>query len=107
MATGSQLTVYANRAQRKGHQPVVEWILEAAKAAGVAGATVVEGAEGIDARGRVHAARFVELADEPAAVIVVADDAQIDVLVAALAQGGVKLFYTRVAVEFERLGDTG
>ena len=105
MATGSQLTLYANRNQRRGNHTVVEWILETAKTAGVHGATVVEGSEGVDARGRFHAARFFELADAPAVVVGVSDDAAIDALVAKLAQGGVKLFYTRTPIEFGHLGD--
>jgi len=105
MTTGSQLTLYANRGQRKGGRTVIEWILDTAKEAGVHGATVVESSEGVDSRGRFHAARFFELVDEPAVVVVVADDAAIDTLIAKLGEGGVKLFYTRAPIEFGHLGD--
>jgi len=105
MTTGSQLTLYANRGQTKGSRPVIDWILDAAKQAGAHGATVLDGSEGIDAGGRVHAARFFELADEPAIVVVVADDAAIDALIATLRDGGVRLFYTRTPIEFGHLGD--
>jgi len=104
MATGSQLTLYANRSQKKGSRTLVEWILDTAKEAGVLGATVVSGAEGIDGRGRMHAARFFELADEPAVVVVVADNPAIDTLIAKLDEGGVRLFYTRESIEFGHLG---
>ena len=107
MATGSQLTLYANRGQMKGHRPVIDWILDVAKEAGVRGATVVECSEGVDAHGRVHAARFFELADEPAVVLVVAENPAIDTLLAKLRDGGVKLFYTRSPIEFGHLGDAG
>lgn len=105
MATGSQLTLYANLNQRRGSRTVVEWILDTAKEAGVRGATVVEGSEGVDTQGHVHAARFFELADEPAVVVVVGENAAIDTLIAKLGEGGVKLFYTRSPVEFGHLGD--
>jgi PII-like signaling protein len=105
MAKGSQLTLYTNLRERKGTRTVVEWILDAATEAGVHGATVVECSEGVDAQGRVHAARFFELADEPAVVVVVADDPAVDALLARLAQGGVQLFYTRSPIEFGHLGD--
>ena len=105
MAAGSQLTLYANLGQRKGSRTVVEWILETAKETGVRGATVMEGSEGVDMLGRVHAARFFELADEPAVVVVVAENDAIDALIAKLGEGGVKLFYTRSPVEFGHLGD--
>lgn len=104
MATGSQLTLYASRTLKHGHQPAIEWILGAAKAAGVLGATVMEGCEGVDVHGRRHAARFFELADEPVMVVVVADDPAIDTLLATLQQGGVPLFYTRAPLEFGHIG---
>jgi PII-like signaling protein len=107
MQTGSQLTLYANRSQRHGQRSVVDWILDTAHETGVRGATVVEGSEGVDVHGRMHAARFFELADEPAVVVVVAEDVAIDTLLAKLAQSGEKLFYTRSRVEFGRLGDAG
>jgi len=105
MATGSQLTLYTSLSQRKGGRTAVEWILDTANEVGVHGATVVECSEGVDSHGRVHAARFFELADEPAVVVIVAEDAAIDALITKLGEGGVKLFYTRVAARFGRLGD--
>lgn len=104
MATGSQLTLYANRSQKKGHRSAIDWILDTAKAAGVRGATVMEGCEGVDVNGHLHAARFFELADEPAMVVIVADDPSIDALLATLAEGGVKLFYTRTPLQFGHIG---
>lgn len=105
MQTGSQLTLFAHRGQHHGHRPVVEWILDTARRSGVHGATVIEASEGVDMHGHVHAAHFFELADEPALVVVVADDAAIDTLLANLADSGAKLFYTRSRVEFGRVGD--
>lgn len=102
---GSQLTLYTTLSERKGSRTVVEWILDTAKEAGAHGATVVECSEGVDAHGRVHAARFFELADEPAVVIVVAEDHAIDRLIAKLKEAGSNLFYTRTQVEFGHLGD--
>jgi PII-like signaling protein len=104
MATGSQLTLYASRNLKRGHRSAIEWILETARAAGVQGATVMEGCEGVDVHGRLHAARFFELADEPAMVVLVAEDATIEALLATLEQGGIPLFYTRTPLEFGHLG---
>jgi PII-like signaling protein len=104
MATGSQLTLYASRNLKHGHRSAIDWILEVAKAAGVHGATVMDCSQGVDAQGRVHAARFFELADEPAVVVVVAEDATIDALLATLGQGGIPLFYTRTPLEFGHIG---
>lgn len=105
MAHGSQLTLYASRSLKKGHQSAVDWILDAAKAAGARGATVTEACEGVDVQGRRHAARFFELADEPAVIVVVAEDPAIDALLVTLGQGGIKLFYTRTPLEFGHIGE--
>ncbi|QGZ61168.1 DUF190 domain-containing protein [Paraburkholderia acidisoli] len=104
MAAGSQLTLYTRRKQKKGHQSAVAWILEAAKAQGVVGVTVLEGYEGLDAHGKLHAAHFFDLADEPAVVLIVADEAAIDALLVTLGASGLELFFTRSSVEYGRLG---
>lgn len=105
---GSQLTVYAaNQSHRVKHMTVVEWLLDEAKQAGIVGATVVEIAEGIDAKGKFHAARFFELTDQPVAVTLIADDAKIDALLAQLHDAGIRLFYTRAPIEYDTLGADG
>lgn len=104
MAAGSQLTIYTSRKQKQGHQSAVEWIIEAAQAQGVIGVTVLEGYEGLDAHGKLHAAHFFDLADEPAVVMIVADEPVIDALLIALGKSGIELFYTRSAIEYGRLG---
>jgi PII-like signaling protein len=102
---GSQLTVYAaNQSHRTHHKTVVDWILEETVKAGIQGATVIEVTEGYGAHGRYHAARFFELADQPVAVSVAAEDGKIDLLLGSLRQGGVRLFYTRYPIEYEVLG---
>ncbi|PRZ46807.1 PII-like signaling protein [Paraburkholderia fungorum] len=106
MPQGSQITIFASRNTRKGHQQVDEWILETASALGIHGATVVECSEGMDSHGKLHAAHFLELADEPIAVTVVALDEKITALLAQLGKGGLRLFYTRIPLEFGYLGET-
>lgn len=86
---------------------VVDWLLDEAKRTGIVGATVIEVAEGVDAKGKYHAARFFELADQPVAVTLIADDASIDALLARLRDGGVRLFYTRAPIEYDTLGTEG
>lgn len=103
---GSQLTLYAaNQSHRKLHKTVVDWLLDEISRAGIHGATVTEISEGIDAHGKYHAARFLELADQPVAVMVAAPDAEVDALLESLRTGRVQLFYTRCPVEFELLGE--
>ena len=103
---GSQLTVYAaTQGHRLRHLTVVDWVLEETRKAGIVGATVVEVTESIDVLGKYHAARFFELADQPVVVTVIAQDTQIDALLANLRQGGANLFYTRASTEYEVLGE--
>ncbi|PYE14917.1 DUF190 domain-containing protein [Paraburkholderia silvatlantica] len=105
---GSQLTVFAaNQGHRVRHLPVVDWILEEAKRAGIQGATVVEIAEGVDAKGKYHAARFFELAEQSVSVTFIAEDARIDDLLEKLNVGVVRLFYTRTRIEYATLGTKG
>ena len=105
---GSQLTLYAaNQSHRVKHMTVVEWLLHEAKEAGIVGATVVEVAEGVDAKGRYHAARFFELTDQPVAVTLIGEDERIDGMLARLRAGGIRLFYTRTPIEYETLGTVG
>ena len=102
---GSQLTVFAaTTGPRRHHQTNVGWILDEARQAGIQGATVVELSECIDVHGKYHAARFVELADQPVAITLAGDNARVDALLDRLRQGSVPLFYTRCAVEYEVLG---
>ena len=105
---GSQLTLYAaNQSHRVKHMTVVEWLLHEAKEAGIVGATVVEVAEGVDAKGRYHAARFFELTDQPVAVTLISEDERIDAMLALLRAGGIRLFYTRTPIEYDTLGTLG
>ena len=102
---GSQLTVYANQIHRVGRLSVVDWLLEQVKLSDIHGATVIEASEGIDAHGKLHAARFFELADQPVAVTVAANDANVDALLTRLRASGVRLFYTRFPIEYGELGE--
>jgi PII-like signaling protein len=103
---GSQLTVFAAKtAPRKHHRTTVDWILDEARQAGIQGATVIEVSECVDVQGRYHAARFLELADQPRAITLAGANACVDALLERLRQGGVRLFYTRCAVEYEVVGD--
>ena len=105
---GSQLTVFAaNQSHRNNHMTVVHWILDESKKAGIHGASVIEVTEAICAHGKYHAARFFELVDQPVAVTVAAEDANVDALLDSLRRGGVPLFYTRCPIEYEVLGTKG
>lgn len=69
---GEMLTIFVGETDQHGHQPVYTEIVERAREAGLAGATVLRGVEGFGASAhlrRVHALSLSE--DAPVAVVIV------------------------------------
>lgn len=102
---GYQLTFYTEQNRRHGHHTVVEWLLAEASSVGIHGATVVATAEGVGHTGVHHAARFFELADQPVQIIFAVTETESERLFDTIRNAGVRLFYTRCAVEFGTLGE--
>lgn len=101
---GFQITFLTTRERRHKHQPLSEWLLAEVRAAGIHGATVLPASEGFGSDGRMHAAHFFELADEPLAITIVADAAETDRLFARLRESGVSVFYIKAPIEYGKLG---
>jgi len=101
---GFQLTFFTQQDHRHRGKPLAHWLVEEARAMGIGGATLVAASEGFGHHRRIHAAQFIELADQPMAVVMAVTAEEADRLFAALKQARVKLFYTRMPVEF---GTTG
>lgn len=104
---GFQLTLFMRQDQKLGHQPMSEWLLAEARLLGVGGATVFAAAEGFGRGGRLHAAHFFELADQPVEVVMAlsADDAER--YFERLKSEGVDLFYVMAPIEFGMSGQRG
>lgn len=62
--TGKLLRIFVGESDRHGLQPLYTAIVEAARAAGLSGATVFKGIEGFGARSVVHAARVFDLSTD-------------------------------------------
>lgn len=101
---GCQLTFFMHQHRRHGHQPLAEWLLHTARALGIRGATVVAASEGYGRHGRIHSARFFELADQPQEVTMVVTEDEAARLFDRLRAEGVHLFYVKTPVEFGELG---
>ena len=71
--TGKLLRIFIGETDRKGAQPLYTAIVEAARAAGLAGATVFKGIEGFGARSVVHAARVFDLSTDLPVLIEIVD----------------------------------
>lgn len=71
-----RLTIFVGEYDRFHHHPLVQAILERARAEGLAGATVLRGIEGFGASGTVHTTRLLSSSDGLPMVIEIVDQAQ-------------------------------
>lgn len=80
-----RLSVHIGESDHHGGQPLYTAIVEAARRAGLAGATVFKGIEGYGAHSVVHAARIIDLsADLPIVVEIIDSEAAIKRFLPAL-----------------------
>lgn len=83
VASGSALLVYLEETDRCGRRPAYAEVVDRARKAGLAGATVLRGVEGFGASSRVHRQHRLALAEDVPVVVVVVDaDERVDALVA-------------------------
>jgi hypothetical protein len=83
--SGKLLRIFVGESDRWGHQPLYTAIVEAARKAGLAGATVFKGIEGYGGHSVVHAARVFDLSsDLPVLVEIVDSEERVREFVAQL-----------------------
>jgi PII-like signaling protein len=70
-----RLRVHIGESDHHGGQPLYTAIVEAARRAGLAGATVLKGIEGYGAHSVVHAARIVDLSADLPIIVEIIDSA--------------------------------
>jgi uncharacterized protein len=71
--SGKLLRIFIGESDRWGRQPLYTAIVEAARKAGLAGATVFKGIEGYGGHSVVHAARVFDLSSDLPILIEIAD----------------------------------
>lgn len=71
--SGKLLRIFVGESDRRGHQPLYTAIVEAARRAGLAGATVFKGIEGFGGHSVVHAARIFDLSSDLPILIEIVD----------------------------------
>ena len=101
---GFQLSFFTQQDRRHGHQPLAEWLLDEARRLGIAGATLSNAAEGFGHGGKLHSARFFELAEQPVQVMMAVESADADRLFARLREERVDVFYIKTPIEFGMTG---
>lgn len=70
---GKLLRIFIGESDRHGSQPLYTAIVEAARSAGLSGATVFKGIEGFGAHSVVHAARVFDLSTDLPVLIEIVD----------------------------------
>jgi len=68
-----RLTVIVGESDRCGHRPLYTEIVHRARAAGLAGATVLRGIEGFGASQQIHTSRLLSLSEDLPVSIVIVD----------------------------------
>jgi uncharacterized protein len=71
--SGKLLRIFVGESDRWGYQPLYTAIVEAARKAGLAGATVFKGVEGYGGHSVVHAARVFDLSSDLPILIEIVD----------------------------------
>jgi uncharacterized protein len=71
--TGKLLRIFVGESDQWHHQPLYTAIVEAARKAGLGGATVFKGIEGFGGRSIVHAARVFDLSSDMPILIEIVD----------------------------------
>lgn len=102
---GYQITFFTQQDHRHKGKPLADWLVHLAQELGLRGATLITGGEGFGQHGRLHSARFFELADQPQEVVMAATADETDRLFDRLKTEGVHLFYVKTPVEFGVLGE--
>lgn len=72
-STGKLLRIFVGESDRHGAQPLYTAIVEAARKAGLGGATVFKGIEGFGGHSVVHAARVFDLSSDLPILIEIVD----------------------------------
>ena len=74
--TALRMTVFVSENEQVHHRPLYTEIVHRAHAAGLAGATVLRGAEGFGASSRIHTSRILSLSDDLPAIVLIVDTAE-------------------------------
>lgn len=72
-ATAVRLTIIIGESDHHGHTPLHSEIVQRARAAGLAGATVLRGVEGFGAASIIHTSRLLSMSEDLPMVIVIVD----------------------------------
>jgi PII-like signaling protein len=101
---GYTVTFITEEGKRHKGKPVSRWLLDVARSLGIQGVTTVAGVEGMGRHGKLHSARFIELADQPLELMMAVSAEQCEQLFQLLEQEEADLFYVKTPVEYGVVG---
>ena len=101
---GYQITFYSQLSVMQDGIPIHRWLLDVAKKMNLRGATVVNGREGLDHRGKFHSAGFFEMVDQPVLIQFILSAEESEQLFESLKNLKIELFYVKLPVEFGVIG---
>jgi PII-like signaling protein len=102
---GYQLTFFTQQDHRHHGKSLAHWLVEAARAMGIGGATLLAGSEGYGHHRRIHSVHFIELSDQPLEVVMAVTAEEADRLFARLKSEKIRIFYSKTPVEFGTTGE--
>ncbi|MBU0677090.1 MAG: DUF190 domain-containing protein [Verrucomicrobia bacterium] len=70
---GTLLRVFVSEDDKKGNQPLFEWILQEARKSGLAGATAIRGHAGYGAESHMHTAKVLRLSANLPIIVEIVD----------------------------------
>lgn len=97
---GYHLSFFTEQYRKHNGLPMVDWLLEEAKKAGVKGGTVISASEGYGQDGKIHSVHFFDLAEQPVTVSLIGEEANINVLLQKVRKANLNIFYVKSPVEF-------
>ncbi|MBV6303480.1 DUF190 domain-containing protein [Candidimonas humi] len=104
--TGYQLSFFMQQSRSHKGKALHQWLLDLAQSMQIRGATMIAAQEGLGSKHRVHSARFFELADQPIEITMVVSESECEAILQALqAEPGLRLFYSKVPVQFGVIGE--
>jgi PII-like signaling protein len=102
---GFQLTFFTQQNRRHGSLPLSEWLIQEARKLGIAGATLIDAAEGFGHERKLHSAHFFALADWPVEITLAISETDAQRLFEKLREEKVDIFYVKTPIEFGMTGE--
>lgn len=104
--TGYQLSFFTQQNRSHKGKALHQWLLDLAQSMEIRGATMFAAQEGLGSKHRMHSARFFELADQPIEITMVVSEGEcVKILQRLKDEPGLRVFYSKVPVEFGFIGE--